>query len=150
MRILVINGPNLNLLGTREPEIYGRDTLADIEQRVRDHAAFKQIEIAFMQSNHEGAIVDAIQEHRDWDGIVINAAAYTHTSRAIADALSAVEAPAVEVHLSNVFAREEYRHHSMLSAVVWGQVVGFGWRGYLAAVDLLHGRYADEGGGARA
>jgi 3-dehydroquinate dehydratase-2 len=150
MRILVVNGPNLNLLGTREPEIYGRDTLADIEERIRAHAAAQGIETAFVQSNHEGEIVDCIQQHRDWDGIVINAAAYTHTSRAIADAISAVDVPAIEVHLSNVFAREEYRHHSMLSAVVWGQVVGFGWRGYIAGVDLLHGRHADESGGARA
>src|SRR5690606_25955811 len=126
MRILVINGPNLNLLGTREPEIYGHDTLADIEQRIRDHADAKQIEVAFLQSNHEGEMVEGIQQHRDWDGIVINAAAYTHTSLAIADAISAIDAPAVEVHLSNVFAREAFRHHSMLSPVVWGQVIGFG------------------------
>ncbi len=144
MRILVLNGPNLNLLGHRTPEVYGRETLADIELLLRNRAGELGVELAFVQSNHEGEIVDAIHEHRDWDGLIINAGAYTHTSLAIADAIEAVEVMAVEVHLSNVFAREEFRHVSYLSPVVWGQVVGFGYRGYLAALDLLHGLLTDD------
>ena len=116
-----------------------RETLADIELLLRNHAGELGVELAFVQSNHEGEIVDAIHEHRDWDGLIINAGAYTHTSLAIADAIEAVEVMAVEVHLSNVFAREEFRQVSYLSPIVWGQVVGFGYRGYLAALDLLHG-----------
>ncbi len=139
MRILVLNGPNLNLLGHRTPEVYGRETLADIELLLRGRAGELGVELAFVQSNHEGELVDAIHEHRDWDGLIINAGAYTHTSLAIADAVEAVEVMAVEVHLSNVFAREEFRQVSYLSPIVWGQVVGFGYRGYLAALDLLHG-----------
>ena len=144
MRILVLNGPNLNLLGHRTPEVYGRETLADIELLLRNRADALGVELAFVQSNHEGELVDAIHEHRDWDGLIINAGAYTHTSLAIADAVEAVEVMAVEVHLSNVFAREEFRHVSYLSPVVWGQVVGFGYRGYLAALDLLHGLLTDD------
>jgi 3-dehydroquinate dehydratase-2 len=147
MRVLVLNGPNLNLLGTRQPEIYGRETLNDIEVLVRARAEKLGVEVAFFQSNHEGALIDAIQSHRDWDGIVINAGALTHTSLAIADALESITVPAVEVHLSNIHAREPFRHHSHLSRVVWGQVVGFGYRGYLAALDLLYGRLSDEAGG---
>ena len=139
MRILVLNGPNLNLLGHRTPEVYGRETLADIELLLRGRAGELGVELAFVQSNHEGELVNAIHEHRDWDGLIINAGAYTHTSLAIADAVEAVEVMAVEVHLSNVFAREEFRQVSYLSPIVWGQVVGFGYRGYLAALDLLHG-----------
>jgi 3-dehydroquinate dehydratase-2 len=144
VRILVVNGPNLNLLGHRTPEVYGRETLADIELLLRSRAGELGVELAFVQSNHEGELVDAIHEHRDWDGLIINAGAYTHTSLAIADAIEAVEVMAVEVHLSNVFARERFRHRSYLSPVVWGQVVGFGYRGYLAALDLLHGRLTDD------
>ena len=154
MRILVLNGPNLNLLGSREPAVYGRETLADIEALLRAHAAELGVEIAFMQSNHEGALVDAIQSHADWDGLIINAAAYTHTSVAIPDAVRATGIAAVEVHLSNVYARETFRHHSYLAPVAWGQLTGFGFRGYLAAFDLLHGRLRDEqaqrSGGTRA
>ncbi len=141
MRILVLNGPNLNLLGTREPEIYGYETLGDIERIIQEHAEPKGIELAFHQTNREGEIIEAIHAHRDWDGIVLNPGAYTHTSIAIADAVSAVQAPVVEVHLSNVHAREEFRRHSYISPVTRGQVVGFGWRGYLAAVDLLYGAW---------
>jgi len=144
MRILVLNGPNLNLLGTREPEIYGLQTLADIELLMRTRATKLQIDLEFVQSNHEGELVDAIQSHRDWDGLILNAGAYTHTSLAIPDAITSVGIPAVEVHLSNVHAREAFRHHSYLSPIVWGQVVGFGFRGYLAALDLLYGRLTDE------
>ena len=106
------------------------------------------VEIACVQSNSEGALVDALHAHRDWDGVIINAAAYTHTSLAIADAIAAIQAPTVEVHLSNVHAREEVRHTSLISPVVWGQVSGFGYRGYLAALDLLHSRLSEVEPGA--
>ena len=144
MRILVLNGPNLNLLGRRMPEVYGRETLEDVELLLRNRAEDLDLELMFVQSNHEGALVDTIHDHRDFDGLIINAGAYTHTSVAIADAIEAVDVPAVEVHLSNVFAREEFRQLSYLSPVVWGQVVGFGYRGYLAALDLLHGRLSED------
>ncbi|MEX2229158.1 MAG: type II 3-dehydroquinate dehydratase [Dehalococcoidia bacterium] len=144
MRIVVMNGPNLNLLGSREPEIYGLQTLSDIELLMRTRAEKLRVELAFVQSNHEGELVDAIQSHRDWDGLILNAGAYTHTSVAIPDAITAVGIPTIEVHLSNVHAREAFRHHSYLSPVVWGQVIGFGFRGYLAALDLLYGRLTDE------
>lgn len=144
MRILVLNGPNLNLLGYRTPEIYGLETLEDIELLMSNRARELEVELAFVQSNHEGALVDAIHGHRDWDGLIINAGAYTHTSIAIADAIAAVALPAVEVHLSNIFAREQFRHLSYLSPVVRGQVVGFGYRGYLAALDLLHGLISEQ------
>jgi 3-dehydroquinate dehydratase-2 len=143
MRILILNGPNLNLLGHRQTEIYGRESLQDIELLCEQRASELGIEIKCIQSNSEGALVDAVHEHRDWDGLVVNAAAYTHTSLAIADAIAAVDLPAVEVHLSNVFAREEIRHESLLAPVVWGQVIGFGYRGYLAALDLLNGRLTE-------
>lgn len=144
MRIFVLNGPNLNLLGTREPAIYGFETLGDIELRMRTRAEKLRADLEFFQSNHEGELVDAVQSHREWDGLIINAGAYTHTSLAIPDAITSVGIPAIEVHLSNVHAREAFRHHSYLSAIVWGQVVGFGFRGYLAALDLLYGRLTDE------
>ena len=144
MRVLVLNGPNLNLLGIRDPAIYGRETLADIEVLVRNRGEALGIEVAFAQSNHEGELVDIIQAHRGWDGLIVNAAAYTHTSVAIADAISAVTILTVEVHLSNVFKREAFRHHSYISPVAWGCVTGFGFRGYLAALDLLHGRLMEE------
>ena len=143
MRILILNGPNLNLLGQREPEIYGRETLRDIELLCEQRATELGVEVACVQSNSEGALVDALHEHREWDGVVINAAAYTHTSLAIADAIAATQLPTIEVHLSNVHAREEIRHTSLISPVVWGQVSGFGYRGYLAALDLLHSRLSE-------
>ncbi|MSQ30609.1 MAG: type II 3-dehydroquinate dehydratase [Dehalococcoidia bacterium] len=143
MRVLVLNGPNLNLLGSREPEVYGRETLADIEVLVRNRAQALGIEVAFAQSNHEGDLVDVIQAHRGWDGLILNAGAYTHTSQAIPDAISATQLLTVEVHLSNVFRREAFRHHSTISPVAWGCIVGFGFRGYLAALDLLHGRLTE-------
>lgn len=145
MRVLVLNGPNLNLLGSREPEIYGHETLADIEAGLRAHAESLDVEVVFYQSNHEGDLIDAIQAHRDWDGIIFNPAGYTHTSIAIADAIAGASAPVVEVHLSNVHKREAFRHHSYVSPVAWGQVIGFGYRGYHAALDLLHSKFsADE------
>lgn len=143
MRILVLNGPNLNLLGHREPAIYGRETLADIEVLMRARAEQMGIEIDFVQSNHEGELIDAIHERRDWDGIIINPAALTHTSVALADALRAVALPVIEVHISNIHAREELRHHSYIAPVAWGQISGFGFRGYRAALHLLHQRISE-------
>jgi 3-dehydroquinate dehydratase-2 len=139
VRILVLNGPNLNLLGHREPEIYGLETLDDIEVLMRQQAEdLEDVELDFLQSNHEGILIDSIHDHRDFDGLIINAGALTHTSAALADAITSVSIPTVEVHLSNVFAREEFRHHSYISPVAWGMITGFGYRGYLAALDLLH------------
>lgn len=136
--ILVVNGPNLNMLGTRQPEVYGRETLADIEQACRAHGEGLGLEIEFRQSNHEGALVDWIQGARGrCAGIVINAGAYTHTSVAILDALLASEVPAVEVHLSNIHQREEFRHHSYVSKAAKGMICGFGSHGYLLALEAL-------------
>lgn len=137
MRLLVIHGPNLNLLGTREPEIYGKATLDDINKMISEHA--KNHEIEFFQSNIEGEIVNKIQEasQQKVDGIIINPAAYTHTSVAIRDAISASKIKTVEVHLSNVYQREEFRHKSLTAPVCVGQICGFGAKGYLLAVDAL-------------
>ena len=145
MKVLFLNGPNLNLLGTRQPEIYGRTTLADIEARVRTRAAALGAEIDFRQSNNEGELVDWIQAARGTaDVIVLNAAAYTHTSVALRDALAAVYVPAIEIHLSNIHAREPFRHHSHLAAVCRGVIAGFGAESYLlalqAAVNLNESR----------
>jgi 3-dehydroquinate dehydratase II len=137
-RILVVHGPNLNLLGTRQPEIYGRMGLAEIDAAIDRLARERGAEVRCFQSNSEGAIIDALHEARGWaDGIVINAGAYTHYSRAIADAVAAVNLPTVEVHLSNIHAREEWRHHSVLGPVVVGSICGLGWRGYVLAVRAL-------------
>lgn len=137
-RILVLHGPNLNLLGTREPEIYGRDTLADINEMLRKRAGEAGIqEIDFLQSNYEGELVEAIQKARGKYGfILLNPGAFTHYSIAIRDAISAIDVPVIELHLSNVHNREEFRHHSVLSPVVMGQVVGFGVDSYLGALDI--------------
>ena len=143
MRILVLNGPNLNLLGRREPEIYGLQTLDDIETLMRARAEGLDVELEFEQSNAEGDLIDAIQAHLDWDGLIINAAAYTHTSLAIADAIQATQLLTVEVHLSNIYARERFRHRSYLAPIVWGQISGLGYHGYLAALDALHRRLSE-------
>ena len=135
-KILIINGPNLNLLGKREPHIYGNQTFVDYLTTVE--ALFPDVQLRYFQSNHEGELIDKIHELGfEVDGIVINAGAYTHTSIALADALSAVTAPAVEVHISNVYARESYRHHSYLSAKCKGVIIGLGLQGYELAIRCL-------------
>lgn len=134
-RILLVNGPNLNLLGTREPELYGEETLADVETLVSRIAGDFGLDVRAVQSNHEGVLIDAIHEAReDCSAIVINPGAFTHTSVAIRDALSAVALPVAEVHLTNVHAREEFRHHSYISAIADAVIVGCGVQGYEFAV----------------
>ena len=136
--VFVLNGPNLNLLGVREPSIYGRDTLGDIEERCTARAAALGLEIDFRQTNHEGQLVDWIQEARESaDGIILNAGALTHTSVALLDALSAAELPVIEVHLSNIFRRETFRHHSYVSLAANGVICGFGAQGYELALDAI-------------
>ncbi len=136
--IFVLNGPNLNLLGTRQPEVYGYETLKDVEAKIKAHAAKHGFEVDFRQSNHEGEIVDSIHEAREKAaGIVINPAAYTHTSVAILDALNAYDGKVVEVHLSNVHKREAFRHHSYVSLRADGVIAGLGSIGYLCAIDYM-------------
>jgi 3-dehydroquinate dehydratase-2 len=136
--ILVVNGPNLNLLGEREPEVYGRSTLADVVELVRSACSAWGLEVKAFQSNHEGALIDFLQEHRHAaKGIVINPGALTHTSVALHDCLKSIPAPAVEVHISNVHAREPFRRESVVAAACRGQVVGLGIRGYLLAAEWL-------------
>lgn len=136
--ILVLNGPNLNLLGTRQPEIYGRETLAMVEEKCTKHATDQGVQVTCLQSNHEGMLIDAIHAAKgSHQGIVLNAGAYTHTSIALMDALASVELPCVEIHLSNIHARESFRHVSYISRVALGQICGFGSRGYLMAIDAL-------------
>jgi 3-dehydroquinate dehydratase-2 len=136
MKILFLNGPNLNLLGQREPEVYGRETLADIEAAVRERAKQLKTKIDFRQSNVEGELVDWIQQAKGkFDVIVINAAAYTHTSIALRDAISAVGVPTIEIHLSNVHAREKFRQKSLIAPVCCGQITGFGSKSYILAVE---------------
>ncbi len=136
--VLILNGPNLNLLGTRQPDVYGHTTLADIEQMCRDHGQSIEMEVSFEQSNHEGTLIDAIHAARGkHDGIVLNAGAYTHTSIALMDAIASVELPAIELHLSNVHAREDFRHRSFIAKVCTGIICGFGAHGYILAMDAL-------------
>lgn len=136
--IYVLNGPNLNLLGTRKPDIYGHTTLADVEEQVRQRAAQHGYTVHFMQSNHEGTLVDTIQEARQQAaGIIINPAAYTHTSVALHDALEAAELPVIEVHISNIHRREVFRHHSYVSPQATAIIAGAGTYGYQLAVDAL-------------
>jgi len=141
--VLVIHGPNLNMLGVREPGIYGSETLETINDKIRRYAAVKGLSLQIIQSNHEGEIVEAIQKALGAvDSIILNAGAYTHTSLAIRDAISAVKIPVIEVHLSNIYSREEFRHKSLISPVVVGQISGFGWYSYIlgieAAVEVMN------------
>lgn len=137
-KILILNGPNLNLLGTREKSVYGSETLADILQDLTQYATEQGVELRTFQSNSQGALVDAIHETRDWaDGVVFNAGAYTHYSIALRDAIAGVGLPVIEVHLSNVHAREEFRHTSVLAPVCLGVIAGFGRWSYFLGVDAL-------------
>jgi 3-dehydroquinate dehydratase II len=141
MRVAVLNGPNLNLLGSREPEVYGRTTLAEVEQRVREEAARLGVTLSWHQTNHEGAFVDLVQGlGAQADGALVNAAAFTHTSLAIRDAFLAVRVPFVEVHLSNIFAREPERRQSRLADLALGIVAGFGPAGYVLGLQALVGK----------
>lgn len=136
--VYVLNGPNLNLLGTREPEVYGRATLADIEKAVKGRAKSHGLKVVFRQSNHEGELVDWIQEAREKaSGVIINPGAYTHTSIAIHDAFKAITLPIIEVHLSNPHAREPFRRHSYVTPIAKGVIMGLGDKGYLFAVDAM-------------
>ncbi len=136
MRISLIHGPNLNLLGIRETEIYGRDSFDEINRKIKARAQQQGVEVRIFQSNHEGEIIDAIQDAREWaDAMIINPGAFTHYSYAIRDAITAVRLPVIEVHLTNVHAREEFRRHSVIAPVVAGQIVGLGTLGYLLALD---------------
>ena len=148
MKILIINGPNLNMLGIREPDLYGRETYADLLEKIRRHAEKTGMEVSFFQSNHEGALVDAIQEaYGTQDGIVLNPGAYTHTSVALLDALKAVGIPAVEVHITDVDEREPFRRFSYIRAACRKTISGHGTDGYLEAMDYLAGGCCDAGNG---
>ena len=145
MRILVINGPNLNMLGIREPDHYGKQTYADLEDKIRRHCQTKGVDVEQFQSNHEGDLIDKIQgAYGRVDGIVINPAAYTHTSVAIPDALKAVGIPTVEVHISDINQREEFRRHSFTSPACKLTIAGHGFDGYLEAIQYLVNNYSPE------
>lgn len=136
--LLILHGPNLNLLGTREPDVYGHLTLDEINARCIALGRELGVEVRCFQSNHEGALIDALHEARQWaDGVVFNPGGYTHTSVALRDAITAIGLPVVEVHLSNVYAREDFRHQSLLSAVCRGKISGLGWRSYTMALRFL-------------
>ncbi|HEY5904128.1 MAG TPA: type II 3-dehydroquinate dehydratase [Anaerolineales bacterium] len=138
MKVLILHGPNLNLLGERQPEVYGSLTLDEVNQRLVDLGRELGVEVRTLQSNHEGALIDALQEARTWaQGVVLNPGGYTHTSVALRDAISALAIPVIEVHLSNVYAREDFRHTSLISAVCKGKVVGLGWRSYEMGLRAL-------------
>lgn len=135
--IVVLNGPNLNTLGTREPSVYGTMTLADINERLCKRGEELHASVRCFQSNHEGALIDQIQQSSAADGIIINAGALTHYSLGLRDAIASLSIPVIEVHLSNIYARESFRQHSVIAAVCRGHIVGLGWRGYLLALEAL-------------
>lgn len=141
--VLVLNGPNLNLLGTRQPEVYGSVTLSDVENLCEEHGKALGLNVSCLQSNHEGVLIDAIHSAKETvGGIVLNAGAFTHTSVALMDAIASVELPVVEVHLSNIHAREAFRHKSFIAPVALGQIAGFGAQGYVLALDALAARFS--------
>ena len=146
MKILIINGPNLNNLGRRDPGHYGSRTLADIERDIAEKAADLNVEVAFFQTNHEGGIVDFIQKFSaEADGLIINAGALTHYGLSMRDALADARLPIIEVHISNIHARDEYRRRSVVADMAVGQIAGFGWRGYLYALDFLVAHIGERG-----
>lgn len=138
MKILILHGPNLNLTGIREPEMYGSDTLDEINDKLVAFGAQSGVEIICQQSNHEGVLIDTLQEAREWaDGVIFNPGGYTHTSVALRDAITAISIPVIEVHMSNVYSREPFRNTSLISAVCKGKIVGFGWKSYLLALKAM-------------
>ncbi len=138
MKILILHGPNLNLTGIREPEVYGSLTLGEINARLVAEGLLLGVEVTCQQSNHEGALIDALHDAQNWaDGVVFNPGGYSHTSVALRDAVAAISIPVVEVHMSNVYAREKFRHQSLLSAVCKGKIVGFGWNSYLLGLRAV-------------
>ncbi len=145
--LLILNGPNLNLLGTRQPDVYGVTTLPQIEADCQVKAKSLGIKLEFLQSNHEGTLIDSIQAARGvFDGIILNAGAYTHSSIALRDAIASVELPVIELHLSNIHAREDFRHHSHIAPVAIGQICGFGAHGYSLSMDAMVAHLARVGG----
>jgi len=141
-QILLLHGPNLNLLGSRQPDVYGTMSLEDINTRAQQHVKRYGVKLRAEQTNHEGALIDILHVARNWaDGVVFNPGAYTHTSVALRDAISAIELPVIEVHMSNVHAREAFRHHSYLAPVCLGQISGLGWRSYILGLDALLGHW---------
>ncbi|HEX6304024.1 MAG TPA: type II 3-dehydroquinate dehydratase [Anaerolineales bacterium] len=143
--IMILHGPNLNLLGQREPEVYGKLSLEEIDQRLAAAGRELALEVRSFQSNSEGGLIDALHTAREWaSGVIFNPGAYTHTSVALRDAVAAIQLPVIEVHLSNVYAREEFRHTSMLSPVCAGKITGFGWRSYLLGLHALAGMLSGE------
>ena len=143
--IMILHGPNLNLLGQREPEVYGKMSLEEIDQRLAAAGKELALEVRSFQSNSEGGLIDALHTAREWaSGVILNPGGYTHTSVALRDAVAAIQLPVIEVHLSNVYAREEFRHTSMLSPVCAGKITGFGWRSYLLGLHALAGMLSGE------